>query len=99
MPTATPPGPPARITTGNAAPITNKAVAQQRDPHPAQPGAAVGELAVGAVDLAPLLGQVKDLLDLLVEQAVDCAAAGGPVHKRAGGPPGLPTVDPPLGDL
>jgi hypothetical protein len=28
MPTATPPGPPARITTGNAAPITNNAVAQ-----------------------------------------------------------------------
>jgi hypothetical protein len=43
MPTATPPGPPARITTGNAAPITNKAVAQQVvarfGPHqPALPG-------------------------------------------------------------
>jgi len=59
----------------------------------------MGELAVGAVDLAPLLGQVENLLDLLVQQAVDRAAAGGPVGKRAGRPAGLPPVDPPLGDL
>jgi hypothetical protein len=31
MPTATPPGPPARITTGNAAPITNEPVAQHAE--------------------------------------------------------------------
>ncbi len=58
----------------------------------------MGELAVGAVDLAPLLGQVQDLLDLLIEQPVDRAATSGPVGQRAGRPPGLPTVDPPLGD-
>ena len=59
----------------------------------------MGELAVGAVDLAPLLGQVENLLDLLVQQAVDRAAASGPVGQRAGCPPGLPTIDPPLADL
>ncbi len=59
----------------------------------------MGELAVGAVDLAPLLGQLQDCLNLLVEQAVDRATAGGPVGQRAGGPPGLPAVDPPLADL
>ena len=40
----------------------------------------MGELAVGAVDLAPLLGQVENLLDLLLQQAVDRAAAGGPAN-------------------
>jgi hypothetical protein len=59
----------------------------------------VGELAVGAVDLAPLGGQPQDLLDLLVQQALDHPAAGGPVRQCAGGAPGLPTVDPPLADL
>ena len=59
----------------------------------------MGELAVGAVDLAPLLGQVENLLDLLVQQAVDRAAASGPVGKRAGRPAGLSTIDPPLADL
>jgi hypothetical protein len=59
----------------------------------------VGELAVGAVDLAPLLGQRQDRLDLLVQQPVDRAAAGRPVGQRPGRPPGLPAVDPPLGHL
>jgi hypothetical protein len=39
----------------------------------------VGELAVGAVHLAPLLRQLQDLLDLLVQQAVDRATTGGPI--------------------
>ena len=52
-----------------------------------------------AVDLAPLVGQVENLLDLLVQQAVDRAAASGPVGQRAGRPAGLPTIDPPLADL
>ena len=59
----------------------------------------MGELAVGAVDLAPLLGQLQDLLDLLGEQSVDGAAATGSVLKRASGAAGLPTIDPPLADL
>jgi hypothetical protein len=54
---------------------------------------------MGAVHLAPLLGQLEDLLDLLVQQPVDRAATGGPILQRASHPPGLPTVDPPLGHL
>jgi hypothetical protein len=60
--------------------------AGRRHPHPAKPGAAVGELAVGAVDLAPLLGQLQDRLDLLVQQAVDRAAAGRPASRPLAGP-------------
>jgi hypothetical protein len=52
-----------------------------------------------AVDLAPLGGQLQDLLDLLVQRAVDGAAASGPVGRRAGRPAGRPTIDPPLADL
>ena len=51
----------------------NPAHGGRRHPHPAQVGAAVGELAMRAVDLAPLVEQRQDLGDLLVEQ---------PVHRR-----------------
>jgi hypothetical protein len=41
-----------------------------------------------AVDVAPLLGQLQDLLDLFLQQAVDGAAPTGPVGQHAGGPAG-----------
>ena len=59
----------------------------------------MGKLAMRAVDLAPLDGQLQDRLDLLVQQAMDRAAASGPVGQRPGRPADLPTVDPPLGQL
>jgi hypothetical protein len=49
--------------------------AGRRDPYPAEVAAAVGQLAVGAVDLAPLAEQRHDLGDLVGEQAVHGAAA------------------------
>jgi hypothetical protein len=54
---------------------------------------------MGAVDLAPLLGQLQDLLDLLLQQAVDRATTGGPILQRASHSPGLPAAHPPLGHL
>ncbi|HSO56027.1 MAG TPA: hypothetical protein VL330_25530, partial [Actinomycetes bacterium] len=59
----------------------------------------MGELAMGAVHLAPLLRQLQDLLDLLLQQAVDRATTGGPILKRASDSPGLPAAHPPLGHL
>ena len=73
--------------------------AGRRHPHPVQVGAAVRKLAMGAVDLAPLLGQLEDRLDLFVQQAMDRAAAAWMIRQRASGPPGLPAVDPTLGHL
>ena len=54
---------------------------RRRDPHPAQVGAAVRELAMRAIDLAPLVGQLEDRLDLL-----------GPSARA---PPARPAVDRP----
>src|SRR5215217_7891118 len=54
---------------------------------------------MGAVHLAPRLRQLQDLLDLLVQQAVDRATTGGPILKRASHPPDPPAAHPPLGHL
>ena len=59
----------------------------------------MGELAVGAVDLAPLVEQPHDLGDLLVQQAVHRAAPAGSVGQLAGGPAVQPPVDAQLADL
>jgi hypothetical protein len=59
----------------------------------------VGELAVGAVDLAPLLEQPQDLGDLPVQQAVHRAATGRLVLELAGGAAAQPPIDAQLADL
>jgi hypothetical protein len=59
----------------------------------------VGELAVGAVDLTPLLEQPDDLRDLPVQQAMHRAATGGLVGQLASGTPVKPPVDAQLTDL
>jgi hypothetical protein len=73
--------------------------AGRRHPHPRQVGAAVGELAVGAVDLAPLLGQPHDRGDLPVQQATHRGATRGLVGQLASGAPAQPPVDAQLADL
>jgi hypothetical protein len=59
----------------------------------------VGELAVRAVDLAPLAEQPHDLGDLPVQQAVHRAATGRMVLEFAGGSPAQPPVGTQLADL
>jgi hypothetical protein len=59
----------------------------------------VGELAVGAVDLAPLLEQPHDLGDLPVQQAVHRAPTRRVVGQLASGLPAQPPVDAQLVDL
>jgi hypothetical protein len=59
----------------------------------------VGELAVRAVGLAPLLKQPHDLGDLPVQQAVHRAATRRLVGQLAGGLPAQPPVDAQLADL
>ncbi len=54
----------------------------------------MGELAVGAVDLAPLVEQRHDLGDLPVEQAVQRAAARTAVFELVGGAAAKPPVGP-----
>jgi hypothetical protein len=70
--------------------------AGRRHPHPAQIRATVGELAVGAVDFAPLMEQLDDLGDLLGQQPMDRTTArvaastlGGtrPLSPNTGFPP------------
>ena len=52
---------------------------------------------MGAVHLAPLLRQLQDLLDLLVQQAVDRATTGGSILQYgASHSPGLPAAHPGL---
>jgi len=70
-----------------------------RHPHPLQVGAAVGELAVRAVGLAPLVEQPDDLGDLIVEQPVDRVAAGRQVLQPLGGLAGQPPPRPGLAKL
>jgi hypothetical protein len=53
----------------------------------------VGELAVGAVGLAPLAEQPQDLGDLPVQQPVHWAATRRLVLELADGPPAQPPVD------
>jgi hypothetical protein len=59
----------------------------------------VGELAVGAVDLAPLVEQPHDLGDLPVEQAMHRAATRPLIFELAGGAAAQPAVNPQLADL
>jgi hypothetical protein len=59
----------------------------------------VGELAVGAVDLGPLVEQRHDLGCLLGPQAVGGVVAGGQVGQPVGGPAGAPPPRPGLGQL
>ena len=67
----------------------------RRDPHPPDVGAAVGELAVGAVDLTPLLGDGQYGVDLARCQGVQGDPARRPVLERADrAQPGPPAVHP-----
>jgi hypothetical protein len=60
----------------------------------------VGELAVGAVGLAPLIEQPHDLGDLPVQQAVHWTPTRRKVGDEfTGGPPAQPPVDAQLVDL
>jgi hypothetical protein len=54
----------------------------------------MGELAMRAVDWAPLLEQLDDGRLLAVQQAVDRVATGWAVAHRGGGGPGLPAPRP-----
>jgi hypothetical protein len=54
----------------------------------------VGELAVGAVDLTPLLEQLNDLGDLVGEQPVQRAAARTAIGQLVGGAAPKPRVGP-----
>lgn len=56
----------------------------------------MGELAVGAVDLAPLVVELDDLGHLLGKQAVHGAAAATTVFQLAIGPALHPAVGPDL---
>src|SRR5215217_3068453 len=77
---------------------TRRTLAGETHP-PFQIGAAVSELAVGTVELAPLIEQPQDLGDLPVQQAVHRAATRRPVLELAGGTPAQPPVDAQLIDL
>jgi hypothetical protein len=79
--------------------LQHAAHAGRRHPHPLQGGAAVSQLAVGAVDLAPRIEQPHDLGDLLLEQAVHRAAARGLVGELAGGAATQPPEGPHLTKL
>ena len=57
------------------------------------------ELAVGPVDLAPLLEQGQDLFCLLRQDAVHRGPAGLGVGELAAGPAGVPAVGPDLPEL
>ena len=59
----------------------------------------MSQVAVGAVDLAPLLEQRHDLGLLSVQQPVDRVAAGLVVHQTVGGTSGAPPPRAPLGQL
>jgi hypothetical protein len=59
----------------------------------------VGELAVRAVDLAPLVVERHDLGHLVLEQAVHGTAAGAPVGQLAGRSPVEPAVGPHLAEF
>ncbi len=59
----------------------------------------MGQLAVGAVDLAPVVEQRYDLGLLPLQQPVDRVAADGAVGQTVGGPSGAPTPRAPLGQL
>ena len=61
---------------------------RRRHPHPVQVGAAVGELAVRPVDLAPLVEQRHDLGHLVPEQAVHRAGPPGAWSARRPTGPG-----------
>jgi hypothetical protein len=61
---------------------------RRRHPHPFQVGAAVGQRAIAAVDVAPLVVQRHDLGHLVIEQTVPRAAPGArsassPAARRA----------------
>jgi len=62
----------------------------------AEPGAAVGQLAMTAVDLVPVLEHSDDRLPLPAQQAVQRVPAGRPVLQLPGGaalsPAGRPHV-------
>jgi hypothetical protein len=59
----------------------------------------MGELAVAAVGLAPLLEQGQDLGRLRRQQAVRRRPTGCLVGELTAGPASDPTVRPPLGQL
>ena len=59
----------------------------------------MGELAMGAVNLAPLVEQGDDLGDLLGQQPVDRAAARGQVLQLVGGTTLQPPPRAPLAQL
>lgn len=59
----------------------------------------MGELAVGPVDLAPLIEQREDLRSLLGQDAVHRTPARGPVDQRPESPAGHPAVGADLAEL
>jgi hypothetical protein len=59
----------------------------------------VGELSVGAVDVAPLVVKRHNRRHLVGQQAVERVATGGPVLQLAGGPAPHPPISPVLGQL
>jgi hypothetical protein len=59
----------------------------------------MGELAMRAVDLTPLIEQPHDLSDLPVHQAMQRAASGGLIGQLVSGPAAQPPVDAQLTDL
>ncbi len=59
----------------------------------------MGELALGAVHLGPLVVNGNDLRHLLVEQAVHGRSPGPPVLELAVAPPCCPSVGPDLAQL
>jgi hypothetical protein len=74
---------PARLGRRRCSPLSSQDAlnAGGRDPDPPQVRTAVGELAVRAVDFAPLLEDRHDLGLLRGKQAVDGVAAGGLVRQ------------------
>ncbi len=70
-----------------------------RHPHLPHIRAAVGQLAMGPVDGAPLFDQLQDRLLLPPKQPMDRVAARRPVHQRAHLPqPASPAMHPHIGD-
>ncbi len=79
-------GPCARCRLGQGEPVFDQDAAERgrRDPHQMLVGAAVGQLAMRAVDGAPAFGHVEDRGDLLGQQRVHRMPARRPVDQGAG---------------
>src|SRR3954454_24006224 len=65
---------------------------RRRDPHASEVGAAVRELAMRAIDLAPLRRELEDRADLLRPERVHRPPARPAILQRAGGLARLPVA-------